>query len=113
MHHSGADNQPNPIFNDATNTVDAGNWSVTDSWAIPSNAVSGVYFAKLTTDTGNFQNMIPFIVRNDGTASDILFQTSDTTWEAYNPWGGYNLYQGPSGRTPIAPMRSATIVRST
>jgi len=30
-HHSGADNQPNPIFNDATNTVDAGNWSVTDS----------------------------------------------------------------------------------
>ena len=97
MHHSGADNQPNPIFNNATNTVDAGNWSVTDSWAIPSTAVSGVYFAKLTTDTGNFQNMIPFIVRNDGTTSDILFQTSDTTWEAYNPWGGYNLYQGPSG----------------
>ena len=97
MHHSGADNQPNPIFNAATNTVDAGNWSVTDSWAIPSTAVSGVYFAKLTTDTGNFQNMIPFIVRNDGTTSDLLFQTSDTTWEAYNPWGGYNLYQGPSG----------------
>ena len=99
MHHSGAANQPNPIFNDATNTVDAGNWSITDSWAIPGTAVSGVYFAKLTTDTGNFQNMIPFIVRNDGTTSDILFQTSDTTWEAYNPWGGYNLYQGPSGRS--------------
>ena len=96
MHHSGATNQPNPIFNDSTNTVDAGNWSVTNSWSIPSDAVSGVYFAKLTTDTGNFQNMIPFIVRNDGTTSDILFQTSDTTWEAYNPWGGYNLYQGPS-----------------
>ena len=42
--------------------------------------------------------MIPFIVRNDGTPSDILFQTSDTTWQAYNPWGGYNLYQGPGGR---------------
>ena len=97
MHHSGADNQPNPIFNASTRTVDAGNWSVTDSWAIPSNATSGVYFAKLTTDTGNYQNMIPFIVRNDGTTSDIVYQTSDTTWEAYNPWGGYNLYQGPSG----------------
>lgn len=97
MHHTGTDNQPNPIFNSATRTVDAGNWSVTDSWAIPSTAVSGVYFAKLTSDTGNYQNMIPFIVRNDGTVSDILFQTSDTTWEAYNPWGGYNLYQGPSG----------------
>jgi VCBS repeat-containing protein len=97
MHHTGTDNQPDPIFNSATRTVDAGNWSVTDSWAIPSTAVSGVYFAKLTSDTGNFQNMIPFIVRNDGTASDLLFQTSDQTWEAYNPWGGYNLYQGPSG----------------
>jgi len=96
MHHSGADNQPAPIFNAATNTVDAGNWSVTDSWAIPSTAVSGVYFAKLTTDSGNYQNMIPFVVRNDGTASSLLFQTSDSTWEAYNPWGGYNLYQGPS-----------------
>ncbi|MGC1464483.1 MAG: N,N-dimethylformamidase beta subunit family domain-containing protein, partial [Pseudolabrys sp.] len=101
-HHSGADNQPDPIFNDATNTVDAGNWSVTDSWAIPSTAVSGVYFAKLTTDTGNFQNMIPFVVRNDGTTSGILFQTSDTTWEAYNPWGGYNLYQGPGGQNDRA-----------
>lgn len=97
MHHSGASNQPEPIFNDATNTVDAGNWSVTDSWTIPASAVSGIYFAKLTTDTGNFQNVIPFIVRNDGTVSDVLFQTSDQTWEAYNPWGGYNLYQGPSG----------------
>ncbi|MCK1607107.1 DUF4082 domain-containing protein [Bradyrhizobium sp. 166] len=99
MHHTGTDNQPNPIFNSATNTVDAGNWSVTDSWAVPSTAVSGVYFAKLTSDTGNFQNMVPFIVRNDGTTSDILLQTSDTTWEAYNSWGGYNLYQGPSGTT--------------
>lgn len=97
MHHTGAANQPAPLFNDPTNTVDAGNWSITDSWTIPATAVSGVYFAKLTTDTGNFQNMIPFIVRNDGTFSDVLYQTSDTTWEAYNPWGGYNLYQGPSG----------------
>ncbi|OSI95017.1 DUF4082 domain-containing protein [Bradyrhizobium canariense] len=98
MHHTGTDNQPNPIFNSATKTVDAGNWSVTDSWTIPSTAVSGVYFAKLTTDTGDDENMIPFIVRNDGTTSGILFQTSDQTWEAYNPWGGYNLYQGPNGK---------------
>src|SRR5262249_37232349 len=54
MHHSGATNQPNPIFNSATNTVDAGNWSVTDSWTIPSTDASGVYFAKLTTDAGDF-----------------------------------------------------------
>ncbi len=51
----------------ATNTVDAGNWSSHGFMGNPQHAVSGVYFAKLTTDTGNFQNMIPFIVRNDGT----------------------------------------------
>ena len=31
MHHAGAADQPNPIFRDSTNTVDAGNWSITDS----------------------------------------------------------------------------------
>ncbi|KMO26754.1 hypothetical protein VQ02_34105, partial [Methylobacterium variabile] len=25
---------------------------------------------------------------------DIIFQTADTTWQAYNPWGGANLYGG-------------------
>ena len=98
MHNSSGTNQPNPTFNSSTNTVDAGNWSVTNSWAVPTDATSGVYFAKLTTDNGNYQNIIPFIVRNDGTPSDVVFQTSDTTWQAYNPWGGYNLYGGPDGK---------------
>ena len=87
---------------------------MTDSWAVPTDATSGVYFAKLTTDNGNYQNMIPFIVRDDGTPSDIVFQTSDTTWQAYNDWGGYNLYGGVDGRAyavsynrPIA-MNSTT-----
>ena len=26
----------------------------------------------------------------DGTKSDIIFQTSDTTWQAYNGWAGNN-----------------------
>src|SRR5581483_6388169 len=35
-----------------------------------------------------------FIVRDDGSHSDLLFQTSDTTWEAYNDYGGNSLYIG-------------------
>ena len=38
---------------------------------------------------------IVFIVRDDDGASDILVQTSDTTWQAYNQYGGYSLYGGP------------------
>ena len=35
---------------------------------------------------------IYFVVRHDDSGSDILFQTSDTTWQAYNPYGGYCTY---------------------
>ncbi|PZN55340.1 MAG: hypothetical protein DIU65_06355, partial [Proteobacteria bacterium] len=87
--------QPDPLFDPATKLVDAGNWDVSASWAIPSDAVSGVYFALLTRlDGSGGQNMIPFIVRDDEAPSDITFQTSDTTWQAYNWWGGYNFYGG-------------------
>lgn len=87
--------QPVPVFDPTRRLVDAGNWSVSASWDVPTDAVSGVYFAKLTRLDGNGgANMIPFIVRDDENPSDITFQTSDTTWQAYNWWGGYNLYGG-------------------
>ena len=87
--------QPNPLFDPTTKLVDAGNWSVSASWNIPTDAVSGVYIAELTRlDAEGGKNIIPFIVRDDEDPSDITFQTSDTTWEAYNDWGGYNLYGG-------------------
>ena len=91
--------QPAPLFDPTTNLVDAGNWSVSASWAIPANAVSGVYVAKLTRlDGSGGASMIPFVVRDDNQPSDMTFQTSDETWEAYNEWGGYNVYGGPTGR---------------
>ncbi|MBF0677746.1 MAG: DUF4082 domain-containing protein [Devosia sp.] len=93
-----AQSQPLPIFDPETKLVDAGNWSVTTSWAVPEDAVSGIYFAKLTRHDGSMgENMIPFIVRNDDEPSDITFQTADTTWQAYNWWGGYNFYGGVDG----------------
>lgn len=90
-----AQSQPLPLFNPTTKLVDAGNWSVSASWDIPADAVSGVYYAKLTRfDGGGGENMMTFIVRDDEAPSDITFQTSDTTWQAYNWWGGYNFYGG-------------------
>jgi hypothetical protein len=35
---------------------------------------------------------IYFVVRDDEGGSDILFQTSDTTWQAYNRYGGHSVY---------------------
>ena len=84
--------QPECLKEPSTGLIDCGNWGVSASWAVPSNAVSGVYIALLTrTDTGG-KSQIPFVVRNDASHSDILLQTSDATWEAYNDYGGNSLY---------------------
>ena len=95
IQHTGVQNQPNPLRNATTGTVDAGNWAVSASWTVPEDAVSGVYIAKLVRQDGTFgENQIPFIVRDDDSHSDIVFQTADQTWQAYNGWGGANFYGG-------------------
>ncbi|MBY3034054.1 DUF4082 domain-containing protein, partial [Rhizobium leguminosarum] len=95
IQHTGLQNQPNPLRNATTGTVDAGNWAVSASWTAPEDAVSGVYIAKLVRQDGTSgENHIPFIVRDDDSHSDIVFQTADQTWQAYNGWGGANLYGG-------------------
>ena len=33
-------------------------------------------------------------MRDDASHSDVVFQTSDTTWQAYNRYGGSNFYTG-------------------
>lgn len=35
---------------------------------------------------------IYFVVRDDDGCSEVLFQTSDTTWQAYNRYGGHCVY---------------------
>lgn len=85
--------QPAPIVDTATGLVDAGNWRLTATWQVPMDAVSGIYFAKLTRlDGTGGSSHIYFVVRDDDGRSDILVQTSDTTWQAYNSWGGKSLY---------------------
>jgi hypothetical protein len=58
---------------------------------VPSFAVSGVYEARFVSDTGH-RDAVPFVVRDDASRAAVVYQTSDTTWEAYNDWGGHDLY---------------------
>ena len=46
-----------------------------------------------TDGTGGASHIV-FVVRDDASHSDLLFQTSDTTWQAYNDYGGNSLYDG-------------------
>ena len=89
--------QPNCITDSSTALVDCGNWEVSATWVIPSTSTSGIYFARAArTDTGGASHIM-FVVRDDSSTSDILFKTSDTTWQAYNDYGGANFYFGGPG----------------
>jgi hypothetical protein len=85
--------QPACVTDPATEIFDCGNWAVSASWAVPSTAVSGVYIARLVKPDGG-QSHVPFIVRDDSSTSDLFFQTSDSTWQAYNTYGGSDFYRG-------------------
>ena len=60
-------------------------WEPATSLKIPRDWVSGVYLGKLTAERGGWQSYVIFIVR-DARRADLLFQCSDTTWQAYNRW---------------------------
>ena len=89
-----AQQQDDCYIDPTTEIYDCGNWAVSASWTVPSTAVSGVYVARLTrTDDGGASH-ITFVVRDDSSTSAVFFQTSDTTWHAYNDFGGSNFYHG-------------------
>ena len=93
-------NQPACNTNTVTGLVDCGNWGVSATWNVPTTAVSGVYFARIFYSGG--ANQIPFVVTDNASHSNVLFMTSDETWQAYNDWGGYSLYTGTATGSPWA-----------
>lgn len=67
-------------------------WKRTKSIEIPSEWLSGVYLGKLSCKEHRYESYVIFVVV-DSRKADILFQTSDTTWQAYNKWpDAYSLY---------------------
>jgi hypothetical protein len=60
-------------------------WNKTTELRIPADWVSGVYLGKLSCAKHRYQSYVIFIVRDDRKA-DVMFQCSDTTWQAYNKW---------------------------
>lgn len=90
--------QPPPIINEATGLIEC-NWKnpyvlrIPDNPNDPTQWASGFYLAKLTANRSGKQSYIIFVVRDDSRPADILFQSSVTTHQAYNNWGGMSLYR--------------------
>ena len=74
------------------------NWQKTTTLNVPSTWVSGVYLAKLSAANGN-KSFIFFVVRNDGGTEAVAFQTSVTTYQAYNIYGGVSLYDNLTNKS--------------
>jgi N,N-dimethylformamidase beta subunit-like, C-terminal len=67
-------------------------WAPSTSITIPADWTSGVYLGKLTAEREKLQSYVVFVLRDDRKAN-LLFQVSDTTWNAYNRWPSqYSLY---------------------
>jgi hypothetical protein len=86
--------QPEPTVISGTNTVST-NWEPsltipTDDWP------EGSYLLRMDSETGP-QRYAPVTVRSATTAGKTVIKNSTATWQAYNTWGGYNLYNGPGG----------------
>jgi N,N-dimethylformamidase beta subunit-like, C-terminal len=86
--------QKTATVTDATNTV-ATDWDPvlqipTDDW------LPGAYLVKLTAESGA-QRYVPVTVRSQSCAGKVVLKSCVQTWQAYNTWGGYDLYKGPSG----------------
>ncbi|MBW4596302.1 MAG: hypothetical protein KME46_26190 [Brasilonema angustatum HA4187-MV1] len=90
--------QPLPQVDQVTGSIEC-NWKDPYVLKIPYNPAdptqwaSGFYLAKLTTSKSGKQSYIIFVVRDDSRTSDFLFQSSVTTYQAYNNWGGMSLYR--------------------
>ncbi len=66
-------------------------WAPTFTVTIPNDAVSGLHLIRVLRTNDRVAVLIPVVVRDDRQA-DLLFQSSVTTMQAYNNWGGEGLY---------------------
>jgi hypothetical protein len=86
--------QPPPTRTPGTNMV-ATHWHPSATITIGPAWPPGVYLLKLVATTG--QRYVPLTVRDDRSSAALLVMNAVTTWQAYNRWGGRNLYVGPDG----------------
>ena len=83
--------QPVPVVATDTGMVECP-WTDPYVFTVPVNWISGIYLAKLVGNQSGKERYIVFVVRNDNRRSDLMFQNSVTTSQAYNAWGGKSLY---------------------
>ncbi len=76
--------------NDTTTGLIRCAWTPTFAVTVPRDAVSGLYLVRVLR-SDNVGVFVPLVVK-DQRPADLYFQSSVTTFQAYNSWGSESLY---------------------
>lgn len=87
--------QPPSTFVAGTRTVSAADWH--PSLTVDTAGWEPGDYLFLLGDAAGHGRWVPLTVRSASTAGAIVLVNADTTWQAYNAFGGYSLYHGPNG----------------
>lgn len=90
-----------------TNQVET-RWRPSLTVSIDRSWPPGDYVVKLV-GSGGEQQYAAITVRDDASTTAFVVQNSVTTWQAYNLWGGYDLYQGKNGKGADFAHRSRVV----
>lgn len=104
--------QPDHSFDSSTGLVEA-RWAPTVQNVAPYGVKSGMLLAVVRDARGHAIATTPIVLRPDPTAphrSPVLFVSASLTWQAYNEWGGTDLYGNDSGHK-ITPTNGARAVK--
>ena len=89
--------QAKPVV-DATTHMAEAQWNPNVHVQTDATWPPGMYLIRLTSSDGG-ATFVPIIVRDDASQAPLLVQSSVTTWQAYNGWGGANHYTGAGGQS--------------
>lgn len=94
--------------NDSTYTVSC-SWTPAVSFTLNRAWVQGDYLLKLSASTGG-ASYVPLTVTDPASHATYVILNSVLTWQAWNPYGGYDCFQGPTGQLgPTDPIRARVV----
>jgi hypothetical protein len=87
--------QASPVTDPTTNMIEA-RWQPSLRIRVGSGWPPGAYLLKLVAASGA-ERYVPLTVTDRSSSAALVLMNAVTTWQAYNDWGGRNLYWGRGG----------------
>ena len=94
--------QPACRLTHGINMVSCENWHISLTVPITSKFVQGDYLFKLT-GIGGQASYVPLTIWDPSSSATYLVKNDVFTWQAWNPFGGFDFYEGQGACAPSEP----------